>query len=146
MWDESDHLPLLVRNKAAEVLFGNIKAERVYSCYRVQRHNQNCDQNDHREEFISKATGKAVVDPCFSGADDRQVMGKHCHDENINFYLIWLILLKMLLQQDKNSPLKFEVNVNESLDSENGKFEMVSLSFPCIRTSKGSLRLSPRKS
>ncbi|XP_044510500.1 uncharacterized protein LOC123229012 isoform X2 [Mangifera indica] len=33
VWDELEYLPLLVRNKAAELLFGNIRAERVYQCY-----------------------------------------------------------------------------------------------------------------
>ncbi|KAF2291431.1 hypothetical protein GH714_024017 [Hevea brasiliensis] len=134
VWDESEYLPLFVRNKAAELLFGNIKAERVYSCYKGQKNGQNCDQKDHCKETIPKAIGKAVVDSCSSGADkSQQVEGKHHHHKKVDFRLIWLILLKMLLQQG-NSPLKFEVNVNTSLDMENGKFEMVSVSVPCIRT------------
>ncbi|XP_065846999.1 uncharacterized protein [Euphorbia lathyris] len=107
VWDESEYVPLLVRNKAAEILFGNLKAERVYSSYKEQKHAQNCKQKD---------------------------IGKQHHRKNINFHMIWLVLVKMMLQQGKNSPLRFEVAVNPSLDIENGKFEMVSMSIPCIRT------------
>lgn len=135
MWDESEYLPLLIRNKAAELLFGNIKAERVYSCYRGQKTGQNCDQKNHCTETIPKATGKAVVDSCPSGADEsQQVAGKHNHHKNVDLHLIWLIVLKILLQQGKNSPLKFEVTVDTSLEVENGRFEMVSVSIPCMRT------------
>ena len=63
-----------------------------------------------------------------------QLEGKKCHDANFNSYQIWLIFLKLLLQQGKNSPLKFEMTVDSSLDIENGKFEMVSASLPCYRT------------
>ncbi|OAY58240.1 uncharacterized protein LOC110608090 isoform X1 [Manihot esculenta] len=135
VWDESEYLPLLIRNKAAELLFGNIKAERVYSCYRGQKTGQNCDQKNHCTETIPKATGKAVVDSCPSGADEsQQVAGKHNHHKNVDLHLVWLIVLKMLLQQGKNSPLKFEVTVDTSLEVENGRFEMVSVSIPCMRT------------
>ncbi|XP_037496344.1 uncharacterized protein LOC105638906 isoform X3 [Jatropha curcas] len=89
VWDESEYMPLYVRNKAAELLFGNIKAERVYCCYKGQNHGQNCSQKDPHRERISNG---------------------------------------------KNSPLKFEVSVNADLDIEAGKFEMVSVSIPCIRT------------
>lgn len=40
VWDELEYMPLLVRNKAAELLFGNIRAERVYQCYRGKDHDQ----------------------------------------------------------------------------------------------------------
>ncbi|KAK6794272.1 hypothetical protein RDI58_007725 [Solanum bulbocastanum] len=33
VWDDSMYVPLLVKNKAAEVLFGNIRAEEVFFCY-----------------------------------------------------------------------------------------------------------------
>ncbi|XP_020536923.1 uncharacterized protein LOC105638906 isoform X2 [Jatropha curcas] len=128
VWDESEYMPLYVRNKAAELLFGNIKAERVYCCYKGQNHGQNCSQKDPHRERISNGTGKAVVDSC--SPDER----KRTDNKNVNFHLIWLIILKMLLLPGKNSPLKFEVSVNADLDIEAGKFEMVSVSIPCIRT------------
>ncbi|XP_050211326.1 uncharacterized protein LOC126661516 [Mercurialis annua] len=138
VWDESEYLPLLVRNKAAELLFGNIKAEKIYSCYIGQNQNQNCQQDHNCKVIISKASGKAATVSCSSGLDDRQVKQGVEDDKNINFHLVWLILVKLLLQQGKNSPLKFEVNVNTSLEGENEKFEMVSVSIPCIKTN-GSL-------
>lgn len=121
VWDESKYLPLLVRNKAAEVLFGNIKAERVYLCYRGQSHDWNPNPKDVQGSDSSHA--------------DKNLKWKENHrcDKMMNFYSIWFIFLKLLLQQGKNSPLKFEVTINASLDRENGRFEMVSMSMPCFR-------------
>ncbi|CAN0897314.1 hypothetical protein LINGRAHAP2_LOCUS19053 [Linum grandiflorum] len=107
VWDESDYLPLLVRNKAAELLFGNIKAERVKSCYDRER-----IDNDGIASSQKRGSGKGII----------------------NFHLIWVMLLKMLLEQGKNGPLKFEVDVNPSLDSEYGKFEVSSVMIPCSET------------
>ncbi|KAL5715281.1 hypothetical protein ACHQM5_017119 [Ranunculus cassubicifolius] len=47
VWDESDYIPLLVKNKGAEVLFGNITAERVYSSY-MENNSQVKKCNFHR--------------------------------------------------------------------------------------------------
>ncbi|KAG8378290.1 hypothetical protein BUALT_Bualt08G0122100 [Buddleja alternifolia] len=101
VWDDLKYLPIFVTNKAAELLFGNISAEKVYSSYKSQRQKQLCCQNRV--------------------------------DENPNFYMIWLILLRMLFQHGKNSPLKFKVTVDTNRDWENGRLEMVSLSFPAFR-------------
>ncbi|TQD91350.1 hypothetical protein C1H46_023101 [Malus baccata] len=65
VWDEADYAPFLVRNKAAELLFGSIRAESI-SCRQRQ------------EELGIKGE----------------------------------TLLKTMLQQGKNNPLKFEVNAN----------------------------------
>nr|KYP44584.1 hypothetical protein KK1_033931 [Cajanus cajan] len=110
VWDESDYMPILVKNRAAEILFGNIKAGKVYSTYREQMRNQNLE------------VGKSL-----------QLEEKHLPDK-FNFYRVWLILLKMLLKQGKNGPLKFEIIVDPGLDIENGKFEMVSATMPCFGT------------
>ncbi|KAB5557166.1 hypothetical protein DKX38_008075 [Salix brachista] len=134
VWDESEYLPLLVRNKAAVVLFGNIRAERVYSCYRGQNHSQNANQTYFCRENNNEAVKKGLVGSCSSDADKSlEVKKKNHHNKNMNFHLIWLVLLKMLLQQGKNSPMKFEATVNTSLDTEHGKFEMLSVSVPCAR-------------
>ena len=109
VWDESECIPLLVKNKAAEILFGNIKAEKIYSNYSCQK------SNFHPNSNVAESSGAF-------GKGERP---------SKNIYLIWLIFLKMLLEQGKNSPLKFEVMVNTSMDKENERFEMVSSSFPC---------------
>lgn len=137
-------MPLLVRNKAAELLFGNIRAERVYQCYPgkkqekhpgakyVQKENHNIARATHvytevaRERVVCSRLPDA--DKCLEGKE------KHQCDKNIHFYLIWLIILKQLLKQGKNSPLEFEVAINSNLDRENGRFEMVSASVPCFMT------------
>ncbi|XP_016648003.1 PREDICTED: uncharacterized protein LOC107880555 [Prunus mume] len=137
VWDESDYAPLLVRNKAAELLFGNIKAERVYSCYRGRKHAGEVDLKEipiHNSKSIGQpkaAADKGVLVSCKKSLEGK---GKHCFQENMDFYGLWLILLKTLLQQGKNSPFRFEVNVNAGLDKENGRFEIVSVQMPCFRT------------
>ena len=126
MWDESNCLPLLIRNKAAELLFGNIKAERVYSSFREK---QNATNVDAKCDIQLRADGiSADSDSCCLGLKQRLSMV-----DGMNFYLIWVFLLKALLQQGKNSPLKFEVAVNTSLDRENGRFEVVSVWISCFR-------------
>lgn len=142
VWDESDYAPLLVRNKAAELLFGKIKAERVYSCYRGRKHAGEVDLKEipiHNSKSIGQpnaAADKGVLVSCSSDVHKKSLegKGKHCFHENMDFYGLWLILLKTLLQQGKNSPFRFEVNVNAGLDKENGRFEMVSVQMPCFRT------------
>lgn len=143
VWDESDYVPLLVKNKAAELLFGNLSAERVYSCFRGQQNDQNPDpiddhkDNHHNSRGPNQIQAVGVSEPVVSCAlDAKKSLGFKANVNDINFYLIWLILLKSLLQQGKNSPLKFEIIVNPGLDCENGRFEMVSVWMPCSRTKK----------
>jgi hypothetical protein len=141
VWDESEYLPLLVKNKAAEILFGNIRAERVHLCYREQKHNRHPDPTDvHKDiHFCTKVSNHpkaaaGLLGSCSSDAEmSLKLKGKQCSDKKMNLYFIWLIFLKMLLEQGKNSPLKFEVTVNASLDRENGRFQMVSMLMPCFR-------------
>ncbi|KAA8546382.1 hypothetical protein F0562_002879 [Nyssa sinensis] len=145
VWDDSKYIPLLVTNKAAELLFGNIKAERVYSSYQGQKHGQNPDsENVHKENCSDarpikpNAAEGGVACSCSLGAHKSQPKEKHhCH-KSPYFYWIWLIFLKMLLQQE-NSPLKFEVTVNADKDWESGRCEMVSVSMPCFRTKASSV-------
>lgn len=144
VWDDSDYAPLLVKNKAAELLFGNIKAETVYSCYKEKPHDGEVNFKDPDTETHPsakptsqpKAADGGVLAFCSSAVDKKSLewKGKQGFQRNMDFYRIWLILLKTMLQQGKNSPLKFEVNVNASLDKENGRFEMVSVQLPCLGT------------
>ncbi|KAB1205355.1 hypothetical protein CJ030_MR7G010697 [Morella rubra] len=141
VWDESGYLPLLVRNKAAEILFGNIRAERVYFCYREQNQCGNPDPKDvHKDDqcsahvFDHPKAAAGFLGSCLPDADrNLEWKAKQCCGKKMNFYLMWLIFLKILLQQGNNSPLKIEVTVNANLDRENGRFEMVSVLMPCFR-------------
>lgn len=120
VWVESEYLPLLVKNQAAEILFGNIKAEKIYSHYSWHKSNSHPNTNAVSESSHSSAP---------IGNSPRAFENGERPSKTL--YQIWLILLKMLLEQGKNSPLKFEVTVNTSMDKENGRFEMVSSTFPC---------------
>ncbi|KAL5078679.1 hypothetical protein RYX36_007100 [Vicia faba] len=143
VWDESYFMPVLVKNKAAEILFGNIKAENVYSCYREQMLNQNpgpkyiSKEKDADERLSNNLRlsweGLPGASSLEEEAKSLQFEEKH-RTKPFNFYHIWLIFLKLLLKQGKNSPLKFEILVDPNIDVENGKLEMVSATLPCFGT------------
>ncbi|KAL6317718.1 hypothetical protein AAG906_030472 [Vitis piasezkii] len=145
VWDETGCILLLVKNKTAEVLFGNITAEKVYLCY-MQKHGgnpapKNVQKYNHSDAGAAahlKASGKRVADSPYADKSMEPKKRQQC-EQNPDFYLIWLILLKMLLQQGKNSPLKFEATVDVELDRENGRFEMESVSIPCFRAEVSSV-------
>ncbi|KAI7750160.1 hypothetical protein M8C21_003119, partial [Ambrosia artemisiifolia] len=44
VWDSSTYIPVVIKNKAAEILFGNIKAESVQSSYRKQARDQSINK------------------------------------------------------------------------------------------------------
>ncbi|KAK6132018.1 hypothetical protein DH2020_034244 [Rehmannia glutinosa] len=116
VWDDLKYLPISVSNKAAEVLFGKVSAEKVFSSYKNQR------------------SRKGSANPHLSSTDKiLRMKDKEAGDEKPNFYMIWLILLKMLFQHGKNSPLKFKVRVDRNRDWESGRLEMLSVSFPAFR-------------
>lgn len=134
-------MPVLVKNKAAETLFGNMKAENVYSCYREEMLNQNpgpkniSKENDADERLFNNMRLSREGIPSDSSLEESkslQLEKKRRLTKPINFYHVWLIFLKLLLKQGKNSPLKFEILVDPNIDVENGKFEMVSATLPCF--------------
>jgi len=135
-------MPVLVKNRTAEILFGNMKAGRVYSAYKEEIHNQNLGPRNECKD--NDASERPVINPRPSGEGlprsntlevDKGLQSEEKHlPDKFNFYRVWLILLKMLLKQGKNSPLKFEIIVDPSLDIESGKFEMVSATMPCFGT------------
>ncbi|KAM3320189.1 hypothetical protein P3S67_007389 [Capsicum chacoense] len=134
VWDDTMYAPLLVKNKAAEVLFGNIGAEEVFSCYKRLK-----DGKNHSSNLVCGRNGKderTVTGECISVIDTsctnegKDLKEKNKFDVRPNFYLIWLILLKLLLQQENNSPLKFKVTINATRDCECGRYEMISVSLP----------------
>ncbi|XP_030536791.1 uncharacterized protein LOC115745219 isoform X2 [Rhodamnia argentea] len=139
LYDESGSLPLLVKNKAAELLFGNIPAERVYLCLEANLPVHKSSSKDVPETHYhaggpqhgAPAEGASdIVSP--SGDEmDREEKNK-CHG-SVDFHFVWFVMLKMLLQQGKNSPLGFEVNVDPRLDRESGRYEMVTATMPCFR-------------
>ncbi|KAL2317775.1 hypothetical protein Fmac_031651 [Flemingia macrophylla] len=138
IWDESDYMPVIVKNRAAEILFGNIKAGKVYSTYKEQMHNQDlgprakCKYKFAGERLaINPGLSKEGL-PSANTLDVSRSLQLEQNPPKFNFYGVWLILLKMLLKQGKNGPLKFEIIVDPSLDIENGKFEMVSATVPCF--------------
>lgn len=124
VWDDFDSMPILVKNKAAQLLFGNIRAEKVYQSYKEQKTFENVnkppnatvDTRNHHKE-----------------ADENLALeGEIAAHRSLNLYLIWQILLRTLLLQGKNSSLEFVVSVNPSVEIEDGRFEMVSMSMPCF--------------
>ncbi|GMH21833.1 hypothetical protein Nepgr_023676 [Nepenthes gracilis] len=121
VWDDSEYIPLRVTNGAAELLFADIKADKVLESYNWKK---------HRNPANPEAT-KSISSVADGGLTRK---GKDLQDERRNFYLIWLILLKMLLLR-RNSPLKFEVLVSPGLKIEEGRFKMTSASFPCFSSS-----------
>ncbi|KAI6690889.1 hypothetical protein NL676_027717 [Syzygium grande] len=139
VWDESGSLPLLVKNKAAELLFGNIPAERVYLCLEAKLPvHKSCSKNvpeinSHAGDPHHSIRAQGASDIVSSSGDEMEKEEKNkCHD-SVDFHFVWFVILKMLLQQGKNSPFRFEVNVDPRLDRESGRYEMVTATMPCFR-------------
>ncbi|KAL3513599.1 hypothetical protein ACH5RR_026316 [Cinchona calisaya] len=138
VWDDSQCIPLLVANKAAELLFGNITAEKVYSGYEREKQRRNIsasvvydpNQSCERTKNNLNVAKCCISDSPLSSIDGKRRQKLHQVCGKPNQYLIWIILLKMLLKQGKNSPLKFSIKVNLSIDSQTGRYEMLSVSMP----------------
>uniref|UniRef100_A0A803L0A9 Uncharacterized protein n=2 Tax=Chenopodium quinoa TaxID=63459 RepID=A0A803L0A9_CHEQI len=133
VWDDLEYIPLHVTNKAAEFLFGNIIAEDVYQSYKAQKDDQYL-KNPFKAYVNEQNHGRVEAKGIGLSSSVRAVgleMRKHNDAKSPNFYLIWLIVLRMLLLKGKNSSLKFEVLVNPSLEIEDGRFEMISVSMSC---------------
>ncbi|KAM0952650.1 putative nucleic acid-binding protein [Dioscorea sansibarensis] len=103
--DDTGRIPLLVKNKAAEVLFGGISAENVYKCYMEEKNNE-VPHHEHKSAQTENQRNRRMP----------------------NFYRIVLIMMKLLMQKDNNSPFLFEIIVDVNQIS---KFELVSLTMPC---------------
>lgn len=139
--DEYGEMPFLVKNNAAEILFGNISAENVYKCY--QGESRGHDHGCHRRQQCHSHWARDCRPTCKSVdlIRDNKNAGTmqaelDCSRAKLNFYRIWLILVKTLLQHDKNSPFCFEIIVNSDDDIENGRFELVSFTMPCYENGK----------
>ncbi|XP_056693922.1 uncharacterized protein [Spinacia oleracea] len=129
VWDDSEHIPLHVTNKAAELLFGNIIAENVYLSFKNQKDHQNLKNPSKEHVNIqdhARVDPKDIVSVSNMGLQKRRIK----HDpKSPNLYLIWLIVLRMLLLQGENSSLTFEVLIDSSLEMEDGRFKMLSVSM-----------------
>lgn len=121
VWDQTGLLPLLVKNKAATILFGQLTAEKVYTCFMQKSVNKSSSFLNHGEFRSSGSSQLACKDHVSAANGDRN---------RPDFHRIWLILVKVLLKQQE-SPFLFEVDVDDEKSIENGKFEMISLRMPC---------------
>uniref|UniRef100_A0ACD5V858 Uncharacterized protein n=1 Tax=Avena sativa TaxID=4498 RepID=A0ACD5V858_AVESA len=121
--DQSGQVPVLVRNKVAETLFANIIADDVSECYK-SRH---CMLLDTCESGSASASGM------LDGTGNVGINKRKRTEKRPDFHLIWLILVKCLLNQGKNSPFSFQISVNPEKNVENGRFELVSLTMPIPR-------------
>ncbi|KAK1302717.1 hypothetical protein QJS10_CPB12g01683 [Acorus calamus] len=145
VWDESAQIPLLVKNKSAEALFGNITADNVYNSFLQRNNGQVPDStNDHKADGshlkyagISRAPHVRLLDEDGNHQQhDSLIADDVKYVRQPDFYIIWFILLKLLLEQGKNSPYSFEITVNCENDLGNGRFELVSFALPCYESDK----------
>ncbi|KAK4852194.1 hypothetical protein QYF36_021784 [Acer negundo] len=83
--DELEYMPLLVKNNGAEFLFGNIKAEKVYRCYKERKHDQYSDSkvvlgenhyNNAGATNIPKVATEAVLSSCSLDVVKKRQEGK----------------------------------------------------------------------
>ncbi|XP_047321062.1 uncharacterized protein LOC124925137 [Impatiens glandulifera] len=123
VWDDSSYIPLLVRNKAAQFLFGNIEAEAVKSSCRSQQ----CIHTDNPKcKLINNDSDNYTRNSTRLEVGEKRLKGK-------GLLSIWLILLKVLLEQEKgkNSPIRFKVAIDVEKDHTKGRFELTDISLRC---------------
>ncbi|KAF8714906.1 hypothetical protein HU200_027442 [Digitaria exilis] len=113
VYDQSGQVPLLVRNKAAEMLFANIIADDVSKCYKSHMLSETYESGNLSASGTIDAVGK-----------------RRKNEQKPNFHQIWLIVIKCILNQGSNSPFCFQILVNPEKNVEEGRFELVSLTMP----------------
>lgn len=106
----------------------------------MHNHGENSDPKSVEKENHSDTgadnhlkSRKRVADCPYGAAKSVEPRKRQQCKQHPDFYLLWLILVKLLLQKRKNSRLKFEATVDVKLDEENGRFEVESVSIPCFR-------------
>uniref|UniRef100_J3LYE4 Uncharacterized protein n=1 Tax=Oryza brachyantha TaxID=4533 RepID=J3LYE4_ORYBR len=117
--DQSGQVPLLVRNKAAEILFANISADDVSECYK------NC----HCMLLDTCECGNLNTSGILDGTAETGITKRKRRNKKPDWHLIWLVLIKCLLNQHKNSPFCLQISVNPEKSVEDGRFELVSLTM-----------------
>lgn len=113
VYDQSGQVPLLVRNKAAEMLFANIIADDVSECYKSRMLSETYESGNLSASSTIDGVGK-----------------KRKTKQKPIFHQIWLIVIKCILNQGSNSPFCFQILVNPEKNVEEGRFELVSLTMP----------------
>ncbi|KAF8703290.1 hypothetical protein HU200_032082 [Digitaria exilis] len=113
VYDQSGQVPLLVRNKAAEILFANIIADDVSECYKSHMLSETDESVNLSASGTINAAGK-----------------RRKTEQKPNFHQIWLIVIRCILNQGNNSPFCFRILVNPEKNVEEGRFELVSLAMP----------------
>ncbi|KAI4320521.1 hypothetical protein MLD38_033992 [Melastoma candidum] len=124
VWDDMDCLPLLVRNKAAEILFGNIRADRLHDCIKGKL-------PQYKSGFMSL--------PEHHSNGHRSPTGESTHNKRksskgIDLHYVWMVMMKAMLQPQKNSPLKFETTINNATNKDEERLEMVNVTMPCFKS------------
>ncbi|XP_049936267.1 uncharacterized protein LOC116263405 isoform X1 [Nymphaea colorata] len=131
VWDDSGKVSLTVKNRAAEILFGNITAESVKLSFQRLLKPQDSDHpmsSGSRSSNFRTAGQSASGDESDNNSRSQKVQSKV--NKRTDFFKIWLILLKLLLLCEENSPFRFEVSVNCDEDSEHFALELVSFFMP----------------
>ncbi|XP_044958045.1 uncharacterized protein LOC123409134 [Hordeum vulgare subsp. vulgare] len=118
--DQTGQVPVLVKNKVAEILFSNINADDVSECYK-SRHCMLVDTCD---------SGQSSTCGMLDGSGKTGIAKRKRTKHKLDFHLIWLIVMKCLLNQGKNSPFCFQISVNPGRNVEDGRFELISLTMP----------------
>ncbi|KAE8774806.1 DEAD-box ATP-dependent RNA helicase 57 [Hordeum vulgare] len=118
--DQTGQVPVLVKSKFAEILFSNINADDVCECYKSRHYMlvDTCDSGQSSTCGMLDGSGKTCI--------AKRKRTKH----KLDFHLIWLIVMKCLLNQGKNSPFCFQISVNLGRNVEDGQFELISLTMP----------------
>uniref|UniRef100_K3Y7V9 Uncharacterized protein n=1 Tax=Setaria italica TaxID=4555 RepID=K3Y7V9_SETIT len=119
VYDQSGQVPLLVRNKAAEILFANIIADDVSECYKSQM---------LLETYVN--SGSMSASCTIDDAGNKEIAKRRKTEQKPNFHQIWLIMIKCLLNQGSNSPFCFQILINPEKNVEDGRFELLSLTMP----------------
>lgn len=138
VYDQFERLPILVKNKAAEILFGNISAEKVTKCLESKKQDEFREHKLNYSKMVGPSHSKDLL-PTEAAYEYKQLSKNTClqdsHSERRtpDFHGIWLILVKSLLLKDENSCLRFEVVVDTNKERLTGRYELLSLTMPCHR-------------
>lgn len=140
VYDQFERLPILVKNKAAEILFGNISAEKVTKCFEIKKKDEFRELNLNYTKIVGSSHTKDLLPTETVNENKKHAKNTSLPDSDTeqrrrtpDFHGIWLILVKSLLLKDENSCLRFEVVVDTDKDELTGRYELLSLTIPCHR-------------